>query len=129
MDIFDILDIFVDPIVDFSLCEGNFGVWLKKRFMEFLLTAGLLICTLSLSSAIRALSVIRIVVWAIGTAFVVGFGLWYAGWWIREGRFGAELPFLDKIPLPKGDLMNKPPEDTPFGVQPPEDIWEKMGVK
>lgn len=125
----DILDIFVESVFDMALARGNVGVWLKKRFVSFLLAVGSFVFLVMLFSAIRSASVLKIIVGAIGTVIFVILDFRYTFWWLREGRFGADLPIVDKIPLPKGDLMNKPPEDAPFGTKPKEDIWEQIGAR
>ena len=125
----DILDIFVESVFDMALARGNVGVWLKKRFVSFLLAVGSFVFLVMLFSAIRSASVLKIIVGAIGTVIFVILDFRYTFWWLREGRFGADLPIVDKIPLPKGDLMNTPPEDAPFGTKPKEDIREQIGAR
>jgi hypothetical protein len=49
-------------------------------------------------------------------------------WWFREGRFDIDPPWLDVLPLPKGDLNNTPPEDSPFGAKSEPSVWDQMGV-
>jgi hypothetical protein len=125
----DILDIFVESVFDMALARGNVGVWLKKRFVSFLLAVGSFVFLVMLFSAIRSASVLKIIEGAIGTVIFVILDFRYTFWWLREGRFGMDCPLIDKIPLPKGDLMNTPPEDAPFGTKPKEDIWEQIGAR
>ena len=129
MDFLDILDFFFEPFLDLALCKGKFGIWLRKRLFSSLLAVGSFIFLVVLVFAIRSGSLVGILVGLVG---IVLFGIpdiWYTIWWIREGRFGMDCPLIDKIPLPKGDLMNTPPEDAPFGTKPKEDIWEQMGAR
>ena len=128
-DILDIVDIFVEPVADFVLCRGKVGIWLKKRFISFLLLAGSVGVLLRLFSAIESGSVAGILVWGIGSILLSVLDISYTVWWIREGRHGADLPLIDKIPLPKADLTNIPYDEAPFRTQPEEDIWKQLGVR
>ena len=128
-DFFDFFDFILDPVMDLFLCKGDFAIWLRKRFSEFLLSAGTLISILILSCAIRFASVFWVIVGAIGTVFFVVISFRYTIWWIQYGRFGGDPPWVDEIPFPKGDLTNTPPEDAPFGRQPEPNIREQMGVQ
>ena len=111
MDFLDILDLFVDPVFDLILCRGNPGIWLKKRFATFLLTAGSFLFLLILVIALRSASWVGILVGAAGTILFVILDFRYTFWWLREGRFGAELPVLDEILIPAGNLNEKLTEE------------------
>ena len=111
MDFLDILDLFVDPVFDLILCRGNPGIWLKKRFAAFLLTAGSFLFLLILVIALRSASWVGILVGAAGTILFVILDFRYTFWWLREGRFGAELPVLDEILIPAGNLNEKLTEE------------------
>lgn len=128
-DIFDIADIFIEPAMDFALCRGKVGIWFKKQFISFLLTVVSLGFLVRLFSAIDSGSVVRIVVWSVVSILLFVLDIRYTVWWIREGRFGADLPLLDKIPLPKADLMNTPYEEAPFRRETEKDIWQQLGVR
>ena len=128
-DFFDLFDFILDLITDLLLCKGDFAIWLKNRFTEFLLGAGTLISFLILAFAIESASVFWIIVGAVGTVFFVVVSFRYTFWWLRYGRFGGDPPWMDEMPFPKGDLTNTPPEDAPFGCQPEPNIWEQMGVR
>ena len=121
-DFLDIVDLFVEPIADLALCKGNFGVWCKKRIISFLLLAGSVGLLLRLVAAIESGSVAGILVWGIGSILLSVLDIRYTIWWIREGRHGADLPLIDKLPLPKADLMNTPYYALPFRDRPDEDI-------
>ena len=111
MDFQDILDLFVDPVFDLLLCRGNPGIWFKKRFISFLLAAGSVVFALILAFSIRSASWVGILVGAAGTILFAVLDWRYTFWWLREGRFGAELPVLDEIPIPGGDLNGKLTEE------------------
>ena len=111
MDFLDILDFLVDPVFDLVLCRGNMGIWFRKRFITFLLAAGSVVFALILAFSIRSASWVGILVGAAGTILFVIFDFRYTFWWLREGRFGAELPVLDEIPLPSGNLNEKLTEE------------------
>ena len=111
MDFLDILDLFIDPVYDLFLCRGNLGIWFKKRFISFLLAVGSIVFLMILTFAIRSTSVAGILVGAIGSIFFVVLDCRYAFWWIREGRFGADCPLLDEIPIPEGDFTGRLTEE------------------
>ena len=128
-DILDIVDIFVEPVMDLALCRGKVGIWFKKQFISFLLMAGSIAMLTGLISGMKSGSTVGIVVGILGSILFFVLDFRYTVWWIREGRFGADLPLLDKIPLPKADLMNTPYDALPYRDQPEEDIWKQLGVR
>ena len=128
MDFLDILDFLVDPVLDLFLCRGKLDIWFKHRFVSFFLGVGSLLFLLILISSISLVSVVGIVFGTIGTVCFVVLDWRYTFWWIREGRFGAELPVADKLKLPKGNLMNSSAEEARFYAKPEENIWEKLGA-
>lgn len=128
-DFFDFFDFILDPITDLILCKGVLAIWLKKQLTGFLLGIATFIFLLILFSAIQSGSILFILVGAIGTIFFFIIDCRYTIWWLRDGRFGEDPPWMDEMPFPKGDLTNTPPEDAPFGRQPEPNIWEQIGVQ
>ena len=128
-DIWDIVDFFVEPIADYALCKGKFGIWCKKQIISFLLLTASVSMLILLDSGIESGSPAGIAVGILGSILVFALDIGYTVWWFREGRFGADLPLLDRIPLPKADLMNTPYDALPFRDKPEEDIWKQLGVR
>ena len=128
MDLPDILDLLVDPAFDLLLCRGKLGVWFKKQCTSIFL---LIVSAFSLDNLISAIhngALVSIVIFGILTVALIIVNFRYIDWWCKAGRFGEEFPLLDVLPLPKGDLNNTPPEDSPFGRKSEPSVWDQMGV-
>ena len=115
LTILDLLDFFLDCLSFFWAIE-NKAAWLVERLTEIFLFIATWFFVHTLRSGIQEALLPTILFGGIGTLFFAIVDVCYVVWWFREGRFDIDPPWLDVLPLPKGDLNNTPPEDSPFGT-------------
>ena len=94
-----------------------------KKYKKTLIASSLALLIPVIVSIYLLVSGIKSGLWLLavpGFAGVLFFGYLdakYFKWWIQEGRFGAETSFLDDIPvlenlpIPEGDIMSTLPEE------------------
>ena len=127
LTILDLLDFFLDCLSFFWAIE-NKAAWLVERLTEIFLFIATWFFVHTLRSGIQEALLPTILFGGIGTLFFAIVDVCYVVWWFREGRFDIDPPWLDVLPLPKGDLNNTPPEDSPFGTKSEPSVWDQMGV-
>lgn len=95
MDLFDLFGSVFDSATDLLLCKGDIGEWLRHRVANFLLALANIAFSLLLYFSIRSVWVIGIILGAIGMLYFLIIDVRYSFWWIREGRYGFDPPWLE----------------------------------
>ena len=125
MDLWDILDFIVDPFFDLILCRFNLKIWMQKTIVSLLLLSFSVTFLFLLVGGIHAQNLMRSIIGGVGLLFFGFLDFRYTWWWMKEGRFGIDPPWLDSVPIPPDDITSTLSEETTLRSR-TDDIKERI---